>query len=144
MATVQQFACHLGLSHGVENQLSLCRRQSSRRLYQHRWECYRAWCTSCGHSFSSPTAAKIADFLLLLRSGKHLSVSAIKKYRSTIMSMFKHCLPELLDSFVLQDLIRSFEIESPRRPVGPPSWDIVKVLDYLRSSVFELLSSKPL
>ena len=53
-------------------------------------------------------------------------------------------MPELLDSFVLRDLICSFEIEHPHRPVGPPSWDLVKVLSYLRGSVFEPLSSKPL
>ena len=35
---------HLGLSRGVANQLSLCRYQSSHRLYQHWW----AWCVSRG------------------------------------------------------------------------------------------------
>ena len=43
--TVQQFARYLGLSRGVARQLSLCRRNSSRQLYQHRWECYWCWCT---------------------------------------------------------------------------------------------------
>ena len=56
--------------------------------------------------------------------------------------MLKYRVPELLSGFVLRDLIRSFEIEHPRRPVGPPSWDLVKVLTYLRGSVFEPLSSK--
>ena len=143
VVTVQRFARHLGLSCGVANQLSLSRRQSSHLLCQHRWECCRAWCTSRGHSVSSPTVAKIADFLLFLRSGKHLSISAIKGYRSTHVSVFKYCVPELLDSFVLRDLIRSFEVECPC-PVGPPSWDLVKVLTYLRGSVFKPLSSKPL
>ena len=57
--------------------------------------------------------------------------------------MFKYCLPELLDSFVLRDLICSFEIECPCRPVGPPSWDLGEVLNYLRGSVFEPSSFKP-
>ena len=56
---------------------------------------------------------------------------------------FKYNVPELLDSFVLRDLILSFEIERPCRHVGPPSWDLVKVLTYLRGSAFEPLSSKP-
>ena len=60
------------------------------------------------------------------------------------MSVFKYRVPELLDSFVLRDFIHSIEIERPRRPMGPPSWDLVKVLTYLRGSVFEPLSSKPL
>ena len=29
-------------------------------------------------------------------------------------------------------------------PVGPPSWDLLKVLEYLWGPVFEPLSSKPL
>ena len=144
VATVQQFARHLGLSRGVANQLSLCRHQSSHHLYQHRWECYRAWCATWGHSVSSPTIAEIADFLLFLHLEKHLSVSAVKGYRFTHVSVCKYRLPEFLDSFVWRDLIRSFEIERPRCPVGPPSWDLVKVLTYLRGSVFEPLSSKPL
>ena len=123
---------------------SPCQRQSSSRLYQHCWECYRAWCASRGHSVSSPTIAKIVDFLLFLLLDKHLSVSVIKGYRSTVVSVFKYCLSELLDSFVLQKLIHSFEIKRPRRPVGPPSWDLVKVLNYLCGYVFEPLSSKPL
>ena len=138
VATVQQFACHLGLSRGVANQLSLCRRQSSRRLYQHCWECHRAWYAGRGHSVSSPTVSKIADFLLFL------SVSAIKGYRSTLTLVFKYCLPEHLDSFILRDLISSFAIEHPHHTVVPPSWDLIKILEYLRASVFEPLLSKPL
>ena len=144
MVTIQRFMRHLGLSRHEANQLSICRRQSSRHLYQHRWECCRSWCASRGHSISSSTITKIADFLLFLRVEKHLSVSVIKGYRSTLVSIFKFRLPKLLESFVLRDLIRSFEIERPCWPVGPPSWDLVKVLNYLHGSTFEPLASKPL
>ena len=134
VATVQRFARHLGLS----------RRVATRRLYQHRWECHWSWCSSRGHSVSYPFIPKIADFLMFLRTEKHLSVAAIKGYHSTLVSVFKFHLPEPLDSFVLRDLIRSFEIERARRPVGPPSWDLVKVVTHLHGSTFELLASKPL
>ena len=144
VASIQQFASHLGLSRRVADQLSLCQRQSSRHLYQHRWECYRSWCASRGHSVSNPTVPKIADFLLFLRAKKHLSVSAVKGYRFPLVSVFKFRLPELLNSFVLRDLICSFEIERPRRPVGLPSWDLVKVLTCLHGSTFEPLALKPL
>ena len=66
----------------------------------------------------------------------------MKGYHCTLTLVFKYLLPERLDRFILCDLIRSFEIE--RRSVGPPSWDLVKVLEYLCGSVFEPLSSKPL
>ena len=141
VATIQRFARHLGLSRGMACQLSLCHRLSSRCLYQHCWECYRAWCASRGHSVSSPLVSKIVD-LLFLRAEKQLSVSALKGYQSTLASVFKYRLPDLQDSFILRDLIRFFELERPQ-PVGPPAWDLVKVLFYLRSSVLEPLSPKP-
>ena len=34
----------------------------------------------------------------------------------------------------------SFKVEAPCRSVCPSSWDLIKVLDYLRSPVFEPLS----
>ena len=105
---------------------------------------YRSGCSSEGHSVSSPSIPKIADFLMFLCTEKHLSIAAIIGYHSTLVFVFKFCLPELLGSFILRGLIRSFEIEWPRRPVGPPSWDLVKVLTYLRGSTFEPLASKPL
>ena len=40
--------------------------------------------------------------------------------------------------------MRSFEIERPLKPVGPSSWDLVKVLVHLRGPSFEPLASKPL
>ena len=135
--TVQRFARHLGLSQRVGRQLPFCRHQSTRRLYQHRWECYRGWYSRREHSVSSPSVPKIADFLMYLRLEKHLSVAAIKGYHSPLVSVSKFRLPELLDSFILRELICSFEIECLCCPVGPPSWDLV--LTYLHGSTFEPL-----
>ena len=91
---LQRFTRPLGLSSRVATQLSLCHRQSSQRLYQHRWECYRSWCHSKGHCVSAPSVAKIADFLRFLCLEKHLSVSAIKGYHSTLSadSICQHVL----------------------------------------------------
>ena len=144
VAIIQRFACNLGLFRRATAQLSLCRRQSSRRLYQHRWECYRSWCTSRGHSVSSPAVAKFAEFFCFLWLDKHLSISAIRGYCYTLTTVFKFHLSERLESYVLRDLIRPFELERPCRPVRPPSWDLVKVLQYLWGPVFEPLPSKPL
>ena len=82
---------------------------------------------------SSSFILKVADFLLFLRKEKRLSVS-----------VFKYKLHEIHDSFILKDLIRSFEIERPLRPVGPPYWDLVKLLYRLRGSFSEPLHCKPL
>ena len=85
---------------------------------------------------------KLADFLCFLCLEKLLSISAIKGYRSALSVVFKFRLPELVDNFVLRDLIQSFELQHPQCPVRPPSWDLVRVLMYLRGPIFEPLPSK--
>ena len=50
-------------------------------------------------------------------------------------------LPALGEGRVLQDLVRSFSIERPRRPKAPPSWDLDAVLQHLMPSAFEPLES---
>ena len=53
-------------------------------------------------------------------------------------------LPEISTSTVLHDLLRSFHVEAPIRSVTPPSWDLLKVLEFLKSSVFEPLNQASL
>ena len=93
---------------------------------------------------SAPSVAKIADFLLFLCRDRGLSVSAVKGFRSMLTFVFKYRLPELSGHFLLQDLIRAFELERPVRPPCPPAWDLCRVLDYLRGPVFESLASEDL
>ena len=142
--TVRRFAREWSVSGAVARQLANCHRPSSQRLYQHHWLSYRRWCRSKGHTVSSPSVAKIAYFLLFLRLVKGLSVSVVKGFRSMLTSVFKYRLPELSDHFLLRDLIRSFELEHPVWPPCPPTWDLCRVLEYLRGPVFEPLASKDL
>ena len=76
--------------------------------------------------------SELADFLLFLRVEKHISVLTIRGYRSTLSSVLKFCLPGLQNNFILWNLVHSFELERPLRPVSPPAWDLVKVLLFLR------------
>ena len=93
---------------------------------------------------SRPTLSKIADFLLFLWEKRHLSPSAIKGYHSMLSSVFRFKLPDLSSSPVIKDLLRSFEISRPRGGVVPPSWDLDKVLGFLRGPPFEPLSEASL
>ena len=93
---------------------------------------------------SRPSLPKIADFLFWLCKSKKLSVSAVLGYRSILLAVFRMVLPEIFTSPVLQDLLRSFKVESPCRAIRPPAWDLLTVLDYLWSSVFEPLSNSSL
>ena len=93
---------------------------------------------------SRSSLPKIADFLLWLCKSKKLSVFAVLGYWSMLSAVFHTVLPEISTSPVLQDLLRSFKVEAPCRAFRPPAWDLLKVLDYLRSSVFEPLSNSSL
>ena len=70
-----------------------------------------------------------------------MSLSLVKAHRSILSSVFRFKLPSLGEDKVLQDLLRSFAIERPRRPQAPPSWDLDAVLRHLISSAFEPLKS---
>ena len=65
-------------------------------------------------------------------------------YRSMLSAVFRTVLPDISTSPVIQDLLRSFKVEAPCREVRPPAWDLISVLTYLRSSVFEPLSQSSL
>ena len=55
--------------------------------------------------------------------------------------VFGQICPEICYSKVIKDLLRSFYIQRPSRALIPPSWDLLKVLESLRSSPFEPLGS---
>ena len=93
---------------------------------------------------SRPSLPKIADFLFWLCKSKKLSVSAILGYRSMLSAVFRTVLPEISTSPVLQNLLRFFKVEAPCRVIRPPAWGLLKVFDYLRSSVSEPLSNSSL
>ena len=89
-----------------------------------------------------PSVATMADFLIFLFEEKKLLPASIKGYRSAIASTLKHlssvdfsCHP------VLSDIIRSMELEKPVISRVVPHWDLSLVLDSLKKSPFEPISS---
>ena len=146
LAAVQRFARAEGLSSRVATQIGFARRAPFCLNYKMKWSVYRQWCRAEGHSVSRPILPKVADFLFWLRKSRKLSVSSILGYRSMLSSVFRFKLPEISSSPVLKDLICSFKVETPVRPVSPPAWDLDVVLCHLISCrpTFESLSSTPL
>ena len=137
MATIKRFARQAGFSPAVAGQLIFSRRLSTRLNYQARWGTYRKWCKDFGHRSSSPSIAKIADFLTYMFKSKGAALSTIKGYRAMLSAVFKFPLPEISTSPILKDPIRSFEISAPRPLFPPPPWDLDKVLQYLSGPPFE-------
>ena len=140
MATLKRFAIQAGFSPAVAGQLIFSRRLSTRLNYQARWGTYRKWCRDFGHRSSSPTIAKVADFLTYMFKAKGAALSTIKGYRAMLAAVFKFPLPEISSSPILKDLVRSFEISAPRPIFPPPPWDLDKVLEFLSGPPFEPLS----
>ena len=60
-------------------------------------------------------------------------------YRSMLSAVFRFQLPDLSSHPVLRDLLRSFRLVAPGRPLRPLAWDLAAVLTYLNSAVFEPL-----
>ena len=140
MATIKRFARQAGFSPAVAGQLIFSRRLSTRLNYQARWGTYKKRCKDFGHRSSSPSIAKIADFLTYMFKSKGAALSTIKGYRAMLSAVFKFPLPEISTSPILKDLIRSFEISAPRPLFPPPPWDLDKVLQYLSGPPFEPLA----
>ena len=138
LETLQRSTRAAGFSSGVASQVGLARRASSRTNYQLKWLTFRSWCCKKGHSISCPSVSKVADFLLWLHRCRGLSVSSIMGYRSILSAVFRFQLPELSSHPELRDLLRSFRLAAPCRPLRPPAWDLAAVLTYL-NSVFEPL-----
>ena len=107
LETLRRFTRAAGFSSTVAAQASLSSSPSSCKAYQLKWQVYRQWCHSHGHSSSNPSLAKTADFLCWLHSSKHLGVSSIKGYRSMLSAVFRFQLPSLSSHPVLRDLLRS-------------------------------------
>ena len=143
LETLRRFTRAAGFSSTVASQASLSRRPLSCKAYQLKWQVYRTWCHSHGHSVSRPTLSKVAEFLCWLRSAKNLAVSSIRGYRS-MSAVFRFQLPSLSSHPVLRDLLRSFCLESAERQLRPPAWDLSLVLRFLNTSTFEPLSEAPL
>ena len=61
-----------------------------------------------------------------------------------LSAVFRFQLPSLSSHPVLQDLLRSFCLESAERQLHPPAWDLSLVLRFLNTSPFEPLSEAPL
>ena len=66
LSYIRRSARQAGFTDAVASHLTHCRRGSTCVNYQAKWVVYRSWCYRHGHSVSSPTVAKVADFLYLL------------------------------------------------------------------------------
>ena len=56
-----------------------------------------------------------------------------------LTATFRFGYDDVFRDKAISDLLRSFEIQKPKRNIRPPAWDLSKVLDYLSKAPFEPL-----
>ena len=78
-----------------------------------------------------------ADFLLHLHEDCHLSLSAIKGYKSVLNSVYRFQGVDLSLDPVLSDIIRACGQSTPRTKIKVPAWNVDVVLKHLTSPPYE-------
>ena len=97
-------------------QMFRSKRSTTNRLYQQRWSIYFSWCQSKGVSSTRTTVNNICSFLCFLWYEKKYAVSTIKGFRSMLVSVLRHLGMDLSHDKDINEIIKSFEVEVPRRP----------------------------
>ena len=140
METIKRLLCHRGYSSRVAQFLAKSKRPSTTLNYQYKWKKYRLWCKREGHTVSTPSSQKFADFLVYLRQECKLSTSAIKGYKAMLNGVFSLKGFDLCQDQVLRDIIKacSSRIHRPLQS-RTPSWNVDVVLRSLAQPPFEPL-----
>lgn len=137
--TVKRLLRHRGYSRGVAQFLAEARRHSTTVNYQYKWKKYRRWCKLKGHTVSTPSSQKFAEFFLYLHQHCKLSVSAIRGYKAMLNSVFAYKGFNLSDDPVLSDISKACARLAPRTINRTPSWNVDVVLKALTLPPFEPL-----
>ncbi len=117
-------------------------RASTRRLYDLKWNSFLAFCRARRKDARQPDLPFLAEFLIHLRTSRHLSGATISTYLSGISSVWAKLTSKPVSrSPELLAIIKSFKLEDQRKKFRPPAWDLNVVLRHLISAAFEPLAS---
>lgn len=111
--------------------LAHCHRQSSLRQEEVAWKAWQAWLTA-HHPSEHVSVSSVLSFLISLAEVRHLSLSTIACYRSSLR------LLAAIDvaAFPFPDLIKALYLRCPPTPPRPPPWSLDKVLALLQTPPF--------
>ena len=139
VATLKRRFRKSGFSGRAAGVLSRCLRSSTSRLCQSRWQIFCGWCRGSGVAPVNATVPVVVDFLIHLRHGKGLSVSAVKGYSSALNSVLALKGQDLASSREITMLLRSFSRSVDLVELRPPAWDGALVLQSLTGAPYEPL-----
>ncbi|XP_068244850.1 uncharacterized protein, partial [Palaemon carinicauda] len=143
LQTIEKLVRARGFSAQAARAITRARRVSSQRVYQSKWETFRAWCKQHKVSSTTTSVSQIADFLLSLRHDAKLAVSSIKGYRSMLSAVCRHRGIDLTQNKDLQDLGKYFET-TKQSQLRPPAWNLDVVLKFLCTKKFKPISQASL
>ena len=110
-------------------------------LYDFRWRKWLEWCKEHNVPHIKLSSLQLANFLAYLHAQAGLSASSVRGYRSAIRTpILQLGGPSFESDPLLRDTVRGAALRSARRPRRVPQWELLLVLDCLRSPPFEPLS----
>ena len=139
VATLKRHFRKSGFPGRAAGVLSGCLRSSTSRFYQSRWQIFCGWCRGRGVAPVNATLPVVVDFLIHLRHGKGLSVSAVKGYSSALNSVLALKGRDLASSREITMLLHSFSRFVDPMELRPPAWDVALVLQSLTLAPYEPL-----
>ena len=130
----------VGFSKKSAETVCAAKRASTQSFYNYRWNAWMDWCLEWELDPLDPSVMALADFLIFLFEEKLTPVS-VKGYRSATSFTLKHLSSVDFSSDPVLSIIKSIELEKPVVSRVVPYWDLSLVLDCLKDSPFEPLSS---
>ena len=125
--------------------IASARRQSTRSVYDSRWNIFADWCVRRQIDPLNPSTRRIADFLIHLFDVKKLSLSSIKGYRSMLsQTLAFHKSSKVCSDPAISELIRAMELKRPVTRSLAPKWDLACVLWSLNKAPYEPLAQASL
>lgn len=142
MGIIKQSIRNKQFSGEVAEHVSRARRESTRKVYDAKWETFTNWANQREIDPIKAPPHVIADFFLYLFNVKKYQVSTIKGYRSMLSNTLKFKEGYCIGSDpVISELMKSFQIQRPITRSISPKWDLAYVLTYLSKEPFEPLPS---
>lgn len=142
---MRQSLSALGASNDTLRFVRNAYRAGTQKVYDSRWSRWVSWCELHGVDPIRPQAVDLANFLSHLAAVDGLAPASVKVFRSAIHTSLKQLGGRIRGQTarpsLIKDVVRGIDAVSVQSPRRCPAWDIMVVLEYLRSSAFEPLRS---
>lgn len=134
-----------GFSEAAAIRIGNAQRESTRKVYQGKWNAFNDWCHRREIDAFTATLSQVADFLVFLKETKKLAISTIEGYRTAISKILKLSTDvDIGSNSFLSDLMTNLSKNEIQKRPQIPEWNLALVLDKLREKPFEPLDTAEL